>query len=159
MWRIYWWDRLRTDPSFPGTYLMRLSGCVTFAQSWVGKLQTKPRNKKRQRSGVRPSRAGGGALQMLQRSSEADNVLPRLPQGTRLQRSVLIWVSSKPVLQGSAVLAVVLLSSAVSHLLVTRLVALTQSQQTWCTPLYLPYSDSHICKFIDTAVIVWNTFA
>lgn len=65
------------------------------------------------------SRAGGGGLQMLHRSSEADNVLPRLPQGPRLQWSVLIWVSSKLVLQGSAVLTVIPLASAVSHLLVT----------------------------------------
>lgn len=70
---------------------------------------------------MKPSKAGGGAVQMLQRSSEADNVLPRLPQGPRLQWRVLIWVSSKLVLQESAVLAVVLLASAVFHLPVTSL--------------------------------------
>lgn len=68
---------------------------------------------------VRPSRAGGQVLQMLRKSSEADNVLPRLPRGPRLQWSFLIWVSSKLVLRGSAVLAVLLLASAVAHLLRT----------------------------------------
>lgn len=37
------------------------------------------------------------------RRSQADNVLPRLPQGPRLRRSVLVWVGSRPGLLGSAV--------------------------------------------------------
>lgn len=86
---------------------------------WERKVNRQTWNRKRQRGGVRPSRAGGRALQMLQKSSEADNVLPRLPRGPRLQWSFLIWVSSKLVLQGSAARAVALLASAVSHLLGT----------------------------------------
>jgi len=45
------------------------------------KRKTNIVRKTRQRRGVRPSWAGGTAIQMLQRSSEADNVLLRLPPG------------------------------------------------------------------------------
>lgn len=109
------------------------------------------KKKKRQRSGMNPSKAGGRALQMLQRSNDADNVLPRLPQGLRLQWRVLIWVSSELVLQGSAVLAVVLLASAVSHLLVTShgcIGSLNTTESTYmirCTVPYLHCHDRLIC--------------
>lgn len=57
---------------------------------------------------------------MPRRSSEADNVLPRLPQGLDYggespSRSAPSWF-----LQRSAVLTVVLQASAVAHLLQTR---------------------------------------
>lgn len=100
---------------------------------------------------MNPSKAGGRALQMLQRSNDADNVLPRLPQGLRLQWRVLIWVSSELVLQGSAVLAVVLLASAVSHLLVTSrgcIGSLNTTESTYmirCTVPYLHCHDRLIC--------------
>lgn len=105
--------------SMPLRHVSDLSKSLCYVHGVRGrKVNKQTWHKKRQSSGVRSSRAGGGGLQMLH-SSEADNVLPRLPQGPRLQWSVLIWVSSKLVLQGSAVLTVILLVSAVSHLLVT----------------------------------------
>lgn len=95
---------------------------------------------------MNPSKAGGRALQMLQRSNDADNVLPRLPQGLRLQWRVLIWVSFELVLQGSAVLAVVLLASAVSHLLVTSrgcIGSLNTTVSTYMIRYTVPYLHCH----------------
>lgn len=57
---------------------------------------------------------------MLQRAIEADNVLPGLPQGCRLQRESSPPLGPvQPVLQGSAVHSSLLLASAVPHLLLT----------------------------------------
>lgn len=84
------------------------------------------------------------------RRSQADNVLPRLPQGPRLRRSVLVWVGSRPGLLGSAVLAVVPASSAVSQLLWTSVPGLTLTparpqQNRWS----VLYSDSWMWEDIN----------
>lgn len=68
----------KIDPWFSGTHLTRLN--VMFSESGQEGKQTMW-GKKRPRRGVRPSWAGGRGVQMLQRSGEADNVLPRLPPG------------------------------------------------------------------------------
>ncbi|CAB1461089.1 unnamed protein product [Pleuronectes platessa] len=98
---------------------------------------------------------------MLQRSSEADNVPPTLPQGRLLQWSVLIWVSSRRVLQGSAVLTVVLQGSAVSHLLVTSMDAGNTDTSSVSTDRdTLLCGDRHIYRSIDKLDIVlasWET--
>lgn len=85
--------------------------------------------------------AGGGGLQMLQRAIEADNVLPKLPQGPQLLWRFPLWVSFELVLQGSAVLVVLLPGSAVPHLLLSSC-GQFHTQTNW------PVIDRHKCNMI-----------
>lgn len=64
-----------------GSSFRGLSVCRRLAVSTADMLSENVKNK-RQRTDVKPSKADGGAVQMLQRSSDADNVLPEITSGT-----------------------------------------------------------------------------
>lgn len=119
---------------------------ISFKSSWHTGLRERhrlrPNRDDRDRrlfciSADRKFQTNGGEEQQQsrwqRRRSQADNVLPRLPQGPRLRRSVLVWVGSRPGLLGSAVLAVVPASSAVSQLLWTSVPGLTLTPALVCT--------------------------